>query len=161
HKTPKLGDSYSQHVRGSLGTSAKSHLAERADQRPGKLNSSGLRVAERLWRSGVEQRVRRQCRLPRVGELLADFGRSDLRRLAASAVAVLALFAAALLAPVCVLGEGLRSVQDLGDLAEGHGANPGRFAGRAERDRGRQLSFYQLQLVPLDHPPSRRPRPPV
>ena len=46
HLALKLGGSVAQHVRGSLGTSGKSRLAERTDHRTGELDVGGPRVGK-------------------------------------------------------------------------------------------------------------------
>src|SRR5258706_1373588 len=81
HLTLKLADPVQQHVRGSLRTSARSRLAERADHRPGELEGIGPRTSDDGWPTGLEQRIHRRGGLPRPVELLANFGRGDLGRL--------------------------------------------------------------------------------
>src|SRR5258707_14445822 len=81
HLTLKLADRVQQHVRGSLRTSARSRLAERADHRPGELEGVGPRTSDDGWPTGLEQRVHRRGGLPRPVELRAAFGRGALRRL--------------------------------------------------------------------------------
>src|SRR5258708_3878936 len=131
HLTLKLADRVQQHVRGSLRTSARSRLAERADHRPGELEGVGPRTSDDGWPTGLEQRIHRRGGLPRPVKLLADFGRGDLGRLPDQPAAVHVHIQAALLEPVNVLGESLRFVQYLGDLAQGHRRKPGRLARRA------------------------------
>jgi hypothetical protein len=92
-------------------------------------------------------------------ELLANFGRRDLRRLADVPAPVHVHVQAALLEPVDVLRECWCVVEYLSDLAQGHGHKLGRLASHPERHCGDQLARYQLQLVPLEHSPDRRPRP--
>ncbi len=159
----KLAGRVQQHVRGSLGTSdqSQSHLAARADQRTGEFDRVGARVGKPYLRAGAEQRIRRRSGPPGPVELLADFGRGDLGRLPDVPAPVHVHVQAALLEPVDVLRGRPRVVQYLGDLSQGRRDKGGLHAGRGERHCGDQLARDQLHLVPLEHPPDRRPRPHV
>jgi hypothetical protein len=113
----KLAGRAPQHVSGRLGTSAESDLAERADQSTGELDIRVGWVDEPCRRAGVEELARSLGGSPRPVEGPAAFGRRDLRRFPDVTPAVHVHVQATLLELVYVLGERLRSVEYLSDLA--------------------------------------------